>query len=568
MTTSDILTIINALFFILGGVVVFMVGMNMMGSNLEKAAGKGMRRLMTSATKNKALGITTGAAVTAIVNSSSATTVMIVGFVNVGIMTLTQAASIIMGANIGTTISAFIMALSSTGSALEISAIFALLAFCGMLVNMLAKTDRTKRIGNIFVGVGLIFIGLNVMSTAVNSLLDGDTAVSQAIQNLFISLGNGKDVLTWEVIVLFLLGAALTALLQSSAAITAICITLAVSGQVSTQMVMCIILGTNVGTCATSMLSSIGASTPAKRAAMIHLLFNIIGSLIFIWPVAFAGNYIAQALAWITPKVQWQIPIFHMFFNVVVTLILVGFTKYLVKLACLMIPEKKGKKPETAEEGEMVLDSRLLKTPAIAVGQARRELVKMGDLAFSNYKRAIDMLLEGDLSKEDDFRETEEKVTELKDYISTFLVKLSGQEISDTDEKKVGTFYNVATDMERIGAYAENITEFAQQMQSVEGEFSEHALDEIKETHSYICELYEVAEKAFMDRDTSLYDKVDAAESEVNRMNKVMHTAHLRRVSEGRCTADVGAIYLQLATTLERIGDHMVNIAYSLKSYT
>ncbi len=570
-----VLTVINNLFFVLGGVVVFMVGMEMMGANLEKAAGKSMRNLMSKATRNKAAGIGTGAVVTAIVNSSSATTVMIVGFVNVGFMTLTQATSLIMGANIGTTISAFVMALSSSGTELEVSAIFALLAFVGLMINMLGKTDKVKRIGNILAGAGLIFVGLNVMSSAVGELtaenyytIDGEyveNEVRGAIVSLFTSLGYGKDILTWEVVVLFLLGAALTALMQSSAAITAIVISLASNGLISIQMAMCIILGTNVGTCCTSLLSSIGASTNAKRAATIHLLFNVIGSLIFIFPVAFAGNYIAVALEAITEQVEWEIAIFHMFFNVTTTLLLVCFTKYIVKLACLIVREKKD---EPKEDSAELLDSRLLKTPAIAVGQARKELVKMGRLAFSNYKRSIEILLSYDMSQREEFEATEQKINELNKYITSFLVKVSAQEISETDEKKVGTFYNVASDLERIGDYAENIVEYAEQMINVGGRFSEHAVAEIRETDMHLTELYNNVEKVFQERDLSYFDAVEREENETDRMKDVMQKAHLRRMNDGRCTAAVGAVYLQLAANLERIGDHMYNIARSVKVYT
>lgn len=212
VSVNDVLTVINSVFFILGGVAVFMVGMNMMGSNLENAAGRSMRRLMTKATKNRFIGVGTGAAVTAIVNSSSATTVMIVGFVNVGLMTLTQAASVIMGANIGTTISAFVMALSTAGGAFSVAAVFALVAFVGFVITLVAKKDRTKRIGYIFIGLGLIFVGLDVMSGAVNALTEGN--VGEGVKKMFIALGNGDKPLTWEIIVLFLLGAALTAAMQ------------------------------------------------------------------------------------------------------------------------------------------------------------------------------------------------------------------------------------------------------------------------------------------------------------------------------------------------------------------
>ncbi len=578
MSMGAVLTVINNLFFVLGGVVVFMVGMEMMGANLEKAAGKGMRNLMSKATRNKAAGIGTGAVVTAIVNSSSATTVMIVGFVNVGFMTLTQATSLIMGANIGTTISAFIMALSSSGTELEVSAVFALIAFVGLMINMLSKADKVKRIGNILAGMGLIFVGLNVMSSAVGELTaesyytleNGEyvahtNEVREAIVSLFTSLGYGRTTLTWEVVVLFLLGAFLTALMQSSAAITAIVISLASNGLMSIQMAMCIILGTNVGTCFTSLLSSVGASTNAKRAATIHLLFNVIGSLIFIFPVAFAGNYIAQALSAITSMVEWQIAIFHMAFNVTTTLILVCFTKYIVRLACFIVREKKA---EPEEDSSEILDSRLLKTPAIAVGQARKELVKMGRLAFSNYKRSLEMLLSYDMSQKEEFDATEQKINELNKYITSFLVKVSAQEISETDEKKVGTFYNVASDLERIGDYAENIVEYAEQMISAGGKFSEHAVAEIRETDMHLTELYKNVELVFQERDLSYFENVEREENETDRMKDVMQKAHLRRMNDGRCTAAVGAVYLQLAANLERIGDHMYNIARSVKVYT
>ena len=564
---SDILTIFNCLFFILGGITVFMVGMSMMGSSLETAAGKSMRRLMAKATKNRFLGIGTGAAVTAIVNSSSATTVMIVGFVNVGIMTLTQAASVIMGANIGTTVSAFIMALSSSsGTSLSVAAVFGLIAFGGFVVTLIGKTDKVKKIGSIFIGIGLIFMGLNIMSSAVSDMIDEDKnpRVCEAINGLFLSLGNGDKTLTWEIPVLFLLGAALTAAMQSSAALTAIIISLAGANLMTLQMAMCILLGVNVGTCVTSLISSIGASVNARRAAMVHLLFNIAGCLIFIFPVAFAGRYIADFLQSVIPSTQWQIAIFHLAFNLLTTLILVPFTNYLVKLACVIVPEKKGQTP-AAEEGEM-LDKRLLMTPAIAVGQVRKELVHMGKLAFGNYK-ALNMLLTGDLSKKEEFAKTEKSINDYNSYISSFLVKLSLQELAETDERKVSSFYHVASDLERIGDYAENIVEYAERLVEEGSEFSEHAKGEIKEMDSHLTELYGYVERVFADIDLSLLGEVEKEEECTDEMCVKMQEAHLRRMSEGRCTPGAGAAYLQLAINMERIGDHMNNVAQSVKTY-
>lgn len=563
MSFQEVMLIINNLFFVLGGVAVFMIGMEMMGSNLEKAAGKNIRKLMGKAAKNRFTGVGTGAVVTALVNSSSATTVMIVGFVNVGLMTLTQAASVIMGANIGTTISAFVMALSSAGSAIEIAAIFALVAFVGILVNMISKRDKVKRIGNILAGVGLIFVGLEFMSSSVGNLTSDGSPVKEYIEKMFTSLGNGVSKLTWQIPVLFLIGLALTALMQSSAAITGIVITLASNGLMTLPMAMCVVLGTNIGTCCTSLLSSIGTSTNARRAAVVHLLFNVLGCIIFILPVAFLGNQIAKWLSFVS-NVQWQIAIFHMFFNVTTTFILIGFIKYIVKLACILVPEKK---KATGEEGGQILDERLLKTPAIAVGQARREIVRMGNLAFTNYKRALDMLLSGNMDGKDEFDETEKQINFLNKYITQFLIKLSSQEISEVDERKVSSFYHVTSDIERIGDYAENITEYAHTMAESKAGFSKHAVEEIRQMDMHLSELYKYVELAFANHDLRYMTKIDEEEDATDAMCKTMQTSHIRRTDEGRCTPEAGSVFLQLAVNMERIGDHMYNIANSQKIY-
>jgi phosphate:Na+ symporter len=567
MSASSVMEIINSLFLILGGIVVFMIGMEMMGSNLEKAAGRNIRSLMGKAARNRFTGIGTGAVVTALVNSSAATTVMIVGFVNVGLMTLTQAASVIMGANIGTTISAFIMALSSAGgSQFSVTALFALVAFIGFVFTLVCKTDKMKRVGNILEGVGIIFVGLSVMSGAVSSLTEDGSEVSEAISRVFQSLGSNKETLTWEIIVLFLLGAVLTAAMQSSAALTAIIISLASSNLITLQMAMCIILGANVGTCFTSILSSMGASVNAKRAAMIHLLFNVAGCIIFIFPVAFAGKYIAVFLNKIIPQTQWQIAIFHMVFNLTTTLILAPFLNGLVKLACLIVRDKHSNDEKPQEQTE-ILDVRLLKTPAIAVGQARKEIVKMGKLAFTNYKRSIDMLLSGDMSKKDEFASVETQINSLNRYITQFLVKLSSEQISETDEKKVSSFYHVTSDIERIGDYAENIVEYAEKMAAENAKFSESAVQEIKEMDGHLTELYSYVEKAFASHDLSYADKIEQEEDATDATCRKMQEYHIRRTNEGQCTPEAGSVYLQLSVNMERIGDHMHNISNSIKSY-
>ena len=563
LSAGDVLTVFNSLFFVLGGVTVFMIGMNMMGHNIEKSAGTQIRRLMSKATVNRFAGVGTGAAVTALVNSSSATTVMIVGFVNGGLMTLTQAASVIMGANIGTTVSAFIMALSSAGgSQLSIAGLFALVSFIGFVFTFACKSDKLKQIGCILEGLGLIFIGLNVMSRAVSDLVNSEN-IGASIENLFKSLGNGSGTLTWEVIVLFLLGALLTALMQSSGALTAIVISLASSNLISLQMAMCIILGTNVGTCFTSILSSMGASANAKRTAVIHLLFNVAGSFVFIFPVAFAGKYIARFFDSFIADTEWQIALFHMVFNLVTTAMLLPFIKYLVKLSCILVRDKGGAKAGKAEP----LDVRLLKTPAIAVGQVRKQLLKMSEDAFSNYKLSLDMLLSADISKKDEFARCEDGINALNKKIVSFLIQLSLQEVSETDEKKISSFFRVSSDLERIGDYAENITEYAEKASEQNITFSEHAKAEILEMDLHVTNLYKHVGNVFKYGDLSCMDEVEFEENETDRMNRVMQQSHLRRMNEGRCSPETGAIFLQLAVNMERIGDHLHNIANSVIDY-
>ena len=561
---SEVLTVINCMLMLFGGVAAFIIGMNMMGTNLETAAGKSMRRLMAKATKNRFLGVATGAAVTAIVQSSSATTVMIVGFVNVGLMTLTQAVSIIMGANIGTTVTAFITAISTAGAEFEITALFAFVAFVGVLMSMLGKKDKIKRVGFILQGLGLIFVGMDVMSVSIKQML-ADAEIKQVIDNVFISIGYGKDVLTWEIIVLFLLGAVFTGIVQSSSTATAIVISLTASNLITLPMAIFIVLGTNVGTCVTALFSSLGTNTNAKRTAIVHLLFNLIGSIVFIIPLAFTSGYIADFLNSFIANVSWQVAIFHMVFNLLTTAILLPFIKYLVKLACLIVPEKKGQGGQSDEHE--TLDKRLLRTPAIAVGQVRKELTYRGKLAFDNYKRALDMLLTGDMSKAKEFAATEKNINDYNSYISSFLVKLSLEDLAETDEKKVSSFYHVASDIERIGDYAENIVEYAMKMNGDKAQFSDHAKQEILEMDGHISRLYECVRSVFADIDLKYIEEVEREESATDEVCEKMQKAHLRRAEESRCTPSAGAIYLQLAINMERIGDHLHNIANSVKTY-
>lgn len=574
---GDVLTIINNFLLLLGGIAALMIGINMMGNNLEKAAGRHMRRLMAKATKNRFLGVGTGAAVTALVTSSGATTVMIVGFVNVGLMTLTQAVPVIMGANIGTTVTALITAISTTGGGIETAAIFAFLAFVGVMMNMFAKKDMLKHVGLILAGLGLIFVGMTTMTSSMGELMaekivsDGqlvDNPIASAVKDMFAAIGGGGGKLTWQIPVLFLLGALLTGLVQSSAAVTAIVMSLASQGAVDMQFAIFVILGTNLGTCAVALLSSLGTSVNARRAAFVHFSFNLIGGILFIVPLSFhaVSGALVSFLQSFIPNVAIQIAVFHMFFNVVTTLILLPFQNLLVKLAMCVIRDKKGAQSSGGEEDE-TLDYRLLKTPAIAIGQTRKQIIKMGQLAFANYKLSLDMLLSGDLSRSEDFAAREKHINEFNHYISSFLVKLSLEPLSQTDEKKLSSFYHVTSDLERIGDYAENIVEYATTAVKDKIVFSDHAQEEIRQMDYHLTELYKNVELTFEKINLNYMSKVDEEEQATDDMCAQMQQSHLRRLSENRCSPEAGAIFLQLAIGMERIGDHMTNIANSVKPY-
>ena len=574
---NEVLSILNNFLLLLGGIAALMLGMNMMGNNLEKAAGKHMRRLMSKATQNRFVGVGTGAAVTALVTSSGATTVMIVGFVNVGLMTLTQAVPVIMGANIGTTITAFITAISTTGGGLETTAIFASLAFVGVMMNMFGKKDVVKYVGMILAGLGLIFIGMNTMSVSMGGLfqdkiiVNGEAVtnpIADAVKDMFKAIGGSAGGnLSWQIPVLFLIGAAFTGLVHSSAAVTAIVMSLAAAGAVDLPFAMFVILGTNVGTCVAALLSSLGTNVNARRTAFVHFFFNLIGGLIFIIPLSFSAvsGALATFLQSFIPNIAIQIAVFHMFFNVVTTALLLPFQKWLVKFAELVVRDKKGAK-SAGEEDEM-LDVRLLKTPAIAIGQARKQIIKMGKLAFANYKLSLDMLLSGDVSQINEFNDRENHINAYNRYISSFLVKLTLEPLSETDDKKLSSFYHVTSDLERIGDYAENIVEYAQTAIKDKVVFSEHAEAEIREMDLHLTELYKNVEYAFEKIDISNLPKIYDEEQATDDMCDQMQQSHLRRLNESRCSPEAGAIFLQLALNMERIGDHMTNIANSIKDY-
>lgn len=542
-------------FFMLGGIAVMMFGMRTMGANLERIAGNNMKKLLGRITNNKMMGVGIGAAVTAIINSSAATTVMLVGFVNIGLITLTQAAAVIMGANIGTTITAQILSLSGT-EGVDIAAIAALVAAAGMIMALFFKKDKINKIGFILLGLGFIFVGLRIMSVSVNGIIYENGTLRPLFEDIF-----RKDHFP---LLLVLIGIVLTALIQSSAAVTGILI--AIGGALNFQTAVFIILGSNIGTCVTAILSSVGTSTSAKRTAVIHLLFNLFGCLICIAPLWIWGKEFGDFMRLISgASVERQIANFHTLFNIITTLILIPFTNVLVMLATKIIPEHKRR-----FESKLVfnyIDERLLETPPVAVGNTKLEIVRMADIAKENINLCVDMLVTGDESRIETVKENEQVLNFLNKHITEFLTKLSGKNLSLLDEKKVGSYYHVVIDLERVGDYAENIMEYALKLKEDSAVLSDEAKEELNTLTEMINELHAQSLIAFDKRDFGLLNKVDEIEEKIDDYTAVLELKHVERLKQGVCSAQSGSIYLQTVSNLERVGDHITNMAFSIRQY-
>jgi len=542
-------------FFMLGGIAVMMFGMRTMGANLERIAGNNMKRLLGRITNNKLMGVGIGAAVTAIINSSAATTVMLVGFVNIGLITLTQATAVIMGANIGTTITAQILSLSGT-EGVDVAAIAALVAAAGMIMALFFRKDKINKIGFILLGLGFIFVGLRIMSVSVNEIIYDGGTLRPLFSNIF-----QRDHFP---LLLILIGIVLTALIQSSAAVTGILI--AIGGALKLQTAVFIILGSNIGTCVTAIISSVGTSTSAKRTAIIHLLFNLFGCLICIAPLWIWGKEFGEFMQTISgASVERQIANFHTLFNIITTLILIPFTNVLVTLATKIIPEHK-----RLSESRFVfnyIDERLLETPPIAVGNTKLEIVRMADIAKENINLCVNMLVTGDESQIETIKENEKVLDYLNKHITEFLTKLSGKSLSLLDEKKVGSYYHVVIDLERVGDYAENIMEYAQQLKEGSLSLSDEAKEELRTLIGMINELHAQSLVAFDKRDFGILNKVDEIEQKIDVYTEELEVKHVERLKQGVCSAQAGSIYLQTVSNLERVGDHITNMAFSIRQY-
>jgi len=532
---------------LVGGLCLFLFGMNVMGESLERRAGSSLRNLLGKLTTNRFTGFLTGLLVTAVIQSSSATTVMVVGFVNSGLMNLSQAINVIMGANVGTTVTAWVLSLSGIESGnifvqlLKPTSFTPILALIGIIFYMFMNNSKKKETGMILLGFATLMFGMDMMSDSVSGLRD-----VPEFQQLFIMFQNP--------ILGVLAGAVLTAIIQSSSASVGILQALAVTGQVTYGAAIPIIMGQNIGTCVTAMLSSVGATKNAKRAAIVHLSFNIIGTVILLCVFSVVKVVLAPALLNEGASL-FGIAICHSIFNVACTLILLPMAGFLEFLANKIVPDSKT--PETMEE----LDERLLVTPPIALNRARQVSVDMAETAIDALKEALFALGGFTPEQAEAIREKEEKTDHYEDILGSYLVKLSGRELSEDDHDEVTKLLKLISDFERISDHAVNILESAEELKEKEITFTAAASKELRVLGDAVGEIIALSMKAFKEDDLEAAAKVESLEQVVDGLKEQMRTRHILRLTQGGCTVDAGFVWSDLLTNLERVSDHCSNIA-------
>ncbi|WP_240841494.1 Na/Pi cotransporter family protein [Acidaminobacter sp. JC074] len=528
------------------GLGLFLYGMNLMSEGLEKAAGNRLKSIVGALTTNRYVGVAVGAFVTAIVQSSSASTVMVVGFVNAGIMTLTQAIGVIMGANIGTTMTSVLVALKLTDLAPFAIGI-------GVMLMLFSKNTKTKKYAQILLGFGILFLGMDTMKAGMS-----DLKKNPVLGEILASFGEPGFFNTAAAI---FVGFAMTAIVQSSSATTGILVGLAATGNISLAAAFPILLGTNIGTCVTAMLSSVGANKNARRAAVMHLTFNLIGTVLFIIALRiptlwFVEEILAGRFGFDTAK---QVASAHVIFNLVTTFLLIWFAPILVRFAKLIIPETEDEKEEV--EGVKYLDERILETPSIAMAQVSREVLHMGKLSLKEFQYAVDSFIEGDVTKAKKTFKTERIVNELEHDIANYLVKLTNTSISYQEREMIDGLFSTIGDIERVGDHADNLAEMTVYRVENNLSFSESAMEEIKHMSERVIKSYKQSLTAIKEGNHELARSVIEREGEIDLMEKNLRKKHIRRLNEGKCQPAAGVLFLDIINNLERIGDHASNIA-------
>ncbi|MCF0124088.1 MAG: Na/Pi cotransporter family protein [Ruminiclostridium sp.] len=540
MDLFDVLTMI-------GGLSLFLFGMNTMGSYLEKAAGKSLKMLLSKLTTRKILGFLTGLGVTAIIQSSSATTVMVVGFVNSGLLSLKQAINVIMGANVGTTVTAWILSLTGLEGTdlfvrlLKPSSFTPVLALIGIILIMAGKSERKKDIGTILLGFAVLMFGMETMSGAVAGLKE-----VPEFQNILVMFSNP--------ILGVAAGAVLTGIIQSSSASVGILQALSATGQVTFGAAIPIIMGQNIGTTVTALLSSVGTNKNARRTAVVHLMFNVIGTVV--WLVAFcAVNRVVQ-FGFVSQAIDpLGIAIVHTAFNVLCTALLFPFAGLLEKLVCKLIPD--AETPDTIQ----ILDERLIATPSVAIARCVEVAGSMAQISMDAMRTACGTLKAFDPKTAQAIREIEEEVDQYEDMLGTYLVKLSAMDLSAGDSRQTAKVLHLISDFERISDHAVNVLESAEEMANKGLSFSAAAKKELDVLLAAVMEIMELALAAFLENDVTRATAVEPLEEVVDTLKEQLRSRHILRLQRGECTIELGFVWSDLLTDLERVADHCSNIA-------
>lgn len=530
-----------------GGLGLFLFGIRTMGDGLENAAGAKLKRMLEVLTGNRFLAVLVGFVVTAIIQSSTATTVMVVGFVNAGMMTLAQAVGVIMGANIGTTVTSLLIALN-------FSSVAAAAVLVGVILMLASKKTVVKNLGAIFTGFGLLFLGIDMMSDSMAPLRD-----SAGFMNFIVTVSESPLRPLFGII----LGIVMTAVLQSSSASVGVLQTLAMQGLVPLKFSVFVLFGQNIGTCLTALFSTVGAKKNSKRAAVIHLLFNLIGTGIFI------------LIALLTPYVEWieklspdpmaQIAISHIVFNIVSTVVMFPFAKALVKLSCLLVP---GKDDSESEMHCKFIDDRLLNTPPFAVMQVSKEVARMAKLARDNFETSAHALINRSDKDLDKVMENEEIVNYLNHHITSYLVKLNALDITDSDSDYIARVFHAINDIERVGDHAINLAEAAQHNIGEGLKFSDPAREELNQLCGSVVTLLERSMAAFDNQSLSDNEAKELSDLEehIDDLTLECQDSHIFRLNRKECNTEAGMLYLNTITDFERVGDHAINIAFLARS--
>ena len=549
MSSNEIMQLIQSLIWLLAGVGVFIVGMNFMSDALEKSAGEGMKRMLGRIAGNRFSGVGIGAGVTAIIQSSSATSVMVIGLVNAGVMTLMQATPVLMGAKIGTTITGILVSLKNDYFDMAMY----LLAFAGIMMGF-AKKPKIKLAGLLCSGLGLIFVGLEIMSSK-------DAFGSQLVKDLFQGIFQTIDF----PLLLVLVGVIFTALIQSSSAATGVVITMVGTGVMELGQALFIVLGANLGTCVTALLASVGGNTNARRVTLIYLTFTSIGMGLFtalVW--IFRGAFV-ELLTSFFPNddpmsMQMRVSSFHVLFNVSTTALLLPFVTPLVKFSEKMIKDK------PSEEESLSLkyvDDRMVAVPSVALMQVKKEMDYMFTLVEKNIALSFEAMETEDLSNKDEVFHNEKIINFTNSTLTKFLIKLSS-EVEQRDEQVIGSYFHVLNDLERIGDHAENFFDIATEMANKKIAFSPVGQADMKSMRDNVMQMLTIAKDAFDTLNAEHLDELNELEEQTDAMKKEYTAAHFARLAEGHCSMAVSPYYASAIAGLERVGDHLVNIGYSI----